>query len=94
MICVNTGDKVLKSRVGDELPHDAVVYVDGKQYIDEEWQRMFKPEWYMINHGEPNIKFNITGSHSGITIQFEASRDIEAGEEIFYEYTDAPEHWV
>ena len=83
------------------LPHDAAIQVERSPLVfyDQSWlgQHYNVPRWYRLNHSaRPNTHMIILDRSKPAREQEVAwvtMRDIRAGEELAFEYTDVPDEW-
>lgn len=70
-------------------PHDAVVWHNRRGYFDQGFQRRpgYRPLWYRMNHQHAS-RANVTVQPSARGPQWFAKRNIEAGEELKWDYGD------
>ena len=90
--------EVHRSIIG--LPHDAVIHVPRSPlvYHDQAWNDpMVVPDWYRINHSSaPNVMPFVTNPLSPKKCQalaWKTLRRVKQGEELRFQYTDAPYEW-
>jgi len=78
------------------LPHDSVVFVGGVPFFDLSFSRgaasAAQPTWYTLNHAEGGAA-NVQMAMVRGRLRWLARRYVEAGEELRYNYGEAPAGW-